>query len=329
MAWPIAIAEGWHPVARASEVSAARPRRARLMDQPLVLFRSGDQIVVFRDRCPHRGVPLSYGKVEDGTLACPYHGWRFGPDGRCIEVPGSSVCANVSAVRLPTHEAAGLIWTSLSATPRAFPVLPPSMTDDSLDRFWWKLEPSEAGLLDALENHLDPAHPHHLHPWLVRPPNRRQRVQVEVRSGPWGAEAIYVEHRRNDGLLSRAMEGERARSIGRLWPPTIGEVRLEAAGGAALSIVVVFAPEGDSWTRPWAHFASDRRILPAWFKRWALKAFHWPVLQQDRRMLRLQQLARTDEPYRTGPLDVLSSAIWRHADGLECREASRTTEMFL
>lgn len=329
MDWPAAIARGWHPVARTDELSSTRPRAYRLMGQRLVGFRADTGIVLFRDRCPHRGVPLSGGQVREGTIACPYHGWRFAADGRCVETPGSSTCAAASASVLPVRIEAGLAWTTLAEQPDPFPSLPDAMTDPSLDRFWWRLEPSEAGLLDALENHLDPAHPHHLHPWLVRSPNHRQRVEVTIRSGPWGAEAIYHETRRNAALLPAMMEGMRDRGIGRLWPPTIGEVRLEAARGAFLSIAVVFAPEDEGLTRPWAHFATRRGRLPAGFKQIGLKAFHWPILQQDRRMLAIQQRTRTGEPYVMGPLDVLSRAIWRHANGLECPEESRTTELLL
>lgn len=327
--WPAAIARGWHPVAQLSELGGRRPLARRLLGMPLVVFRGKGAVAVLRDRCPHRGVPLSEGRVRDGTVQCRYHGWRFGADGACVEVPGAAEWPEVRAAALPVRIAAGLVWTSLAGEPADFPEFPEAFDDESLDRFWWRLKPSRAGLLDALENHLDPAHPHHIHPWLVRAPNRRRPVQVEVRSGPWGAEAVYFEERGNRALLPAAMEGRRARSIGRLWPPTIGEVRLEAAGGAMLSITVVFAPVDHGLTRPWAHFASTRGRLPGWVKALALKAFHLPVLTQDRRMLRLQEDARTGERYAIGPLDVLAEAIWRHANGVAVPETARSLEMRL
>jgi len=327
--WPVAIAQGWHPVATLDALGTKRPFATKLMGQPLVVFRSGDRVSVMRDHCPHRGAPLSHGRIIEGKIACPYHGWQFDGDGLCVEVPGATTCPSISASTLPSRVEAGLIWTSLAEAPSPFPALPGAMHDTNLDRFWWWLEPSEAGLLDALENHLDPAHPHYLHPWLVRSPARRQPVSVEIRSGPWGAEAVYHEQRRNTALLPAAMEGVRARGIGRLWPPTIGEVRLESARGAVLSIAVVFVPVDRGLTRPVAHFASTRGRLPAWVKRLALKGFHWPVLQQDRRMLRLQERNRTGERYVIGPLDVLADAIWRHANAQPCSEAESRIDMML
>ena len=204
-----------------------------------------------------------------------------------------------------------------------------AMSDAALDRFWWPLEPSRAGLLDALENHLDPAHPHFVHPWLVRPPTARRTTWVDVRSGPWGAEARYIEQRANRALLSAVMEGERRAGIGRLWPPTCGEVRLENTRGAMLSIAVVFSPLDHDLTRPYAHFASTRGWLPAWFKRAALKLFHMPVLAQDRRMLGWQVDGRGPGGFVFGPMDVLARAILRHAHGETSAEEETSFELEL
>jgi phenylpropionate dioxygenase-like ring-hydroxylating dioxygenase large terminal subunit len=328
MDWPVAIASGWHPVALQSEVGA-KPLACMLMGRRLVLFRSSGGFGLLQDRCPHRGVPLSRGWMEANTIVCPYHGFRFTADGACVAVPGSTVCADLHAQALPVRVVAGLVWTTLATEPGPFPALPPMFDDPALDRFWWRLAPSRAGVLDALENHLDPSHPHFVHPWLVRAPSRRRSVRVEVRSGPWGAEAVYFEQRRNQALLPAIMEGERANGIGRFWPPTTGEVRLESAGGAKLSITVVFAPVDRDLTRPYAHFASTKGLLPAWFKRLALKLFHLPVLTQDRRLLAWQAQNRGEEGYGRGPLDVLSRDIWRHANGEVCPEASHTLQMEL
>jgi phenylpropionate dioxygenase-like ring-hydroxylating dioxygenase large terminal subunit len=83
----------WHPVARAADV-ADRPLRVLLLGEPWVLVRFGDGggLAAFFDRCPHRMAPLSIGSVHDGkgraqVLQCAYHGWCFGAEGRCVEIP--------------------------------------------------------------------------------------------------------------------------------------------------------------------------------------------------------------------------------------------------
>ena len=328
--WPAAVAAAWHPVAFSAQVAGRRPVAARLMGRRLAVARDESGAYVLDDRCPHRGAALSRGRMADGAVICPYHGWAFRRDGTCIAVPGTSGGAPKAQV-LPTIERAGLVWTSLAAKPSAFPHLPAAMEAPGLDRFWWPLRSTPAGLLDAVENHLDPAHPHHIHPWIVRSPTRRRPVEVIVRSGPWGVEAVYHDQGRAAGLMPRLLEGQRTTSIGRLYSPTIAEVAFEGAGGMRLSVAVIFGPEEHGITRPWAHFATPRRRAPAWAKRWILKAFHRPVLAQDRRMLALQEEWRGDEPvrYATGPLDVMGPTIWRLANGAPEPERERTIHMLL
>jgi len=86
--WPIAIARGWRPVAYERELRPGRPLRVGLMDQPIALFRTSAGPAALIDRCPHRNVPLSGGRVCGDALVCPYHGWSFDASGRCVAVPG-------------------------------------------------------------------------------------------------------------------------------------------------------------------------------------------------------------------------------------------------
>jgi len=66
-----------------------------LLGKPWVLYRVEGRIVAFADRCPHRQCPLSLGEVDNGVLQCAYHGWRFGGDGACVEIPALGLNAAV------------------------------------------------------------------------------------------------------------------------------------------------------------------------------------------------------------------------------------------
>ena len=77
----------WHPVAWSREI-AAQPFAVTLLGEPLVVVRRSDgEVAAFADECPHRGAPLSFGRVEGQELVCAYHGWRFGFDGAATCVP--------------------------------------------------------------------------------------------------------------------------------------------------------------------------------------------------------------------------------------------------
>ena len=108
---------GWWPVASADALRDGQPQAVTLFDEPLVLWRDGaGRAVLQRDRCPHRGARLSLGRVcDDGTLQCPYHGWRFDGAGACVSVPALPAfrpTAAMSVVTLPLREAHGLLWTT-------------------------------------------------------------------------------------------------------------------------------------------------------------------------------------------------------------------------
>ena len=109
----------WHPVALASEVGA-QPLAVQLLESPLVLWRDGaGSVQAWADRCPHRGARLSLGRIEQGRLECPYHGWQFAPDGHCIRVPALPEFRPPSSHCVQTHDcrvAHGLVWVRLDAT---------------------------------------------------------------------------------------------------------------------------------------------------------------------------------------------------------------------
>jgi nitrite reductase/ring-hydroxylating ferredoxin subunit len=78
-----------HPVAAAAEVGET-PMQVTLLGQDWVLVRINGELVVMEDRCPHRFAPLSFGTIVDGTLECPYHGYRFDGSGHCVRIPAKA-----------------------------------------------------------------------------------------------------------------------------------------------------------------------------------------------------------------------------------------------
>ena len=151
----------WHPVARSNEVST-EPTRVLLLGEPLVLYRSNGEVVSFLDRCPHRRAPLSLGSCDGEVLQCAYHGWRFGGDGRCVEIPalgpGAAVPgqARLTAVA-SVAERAGMVFVAPET-----PIAPLGTIEESEDPAFeaGELPPmrarASAGLL--ADNFLDMAH---------------------------------------------------------------------------------------------------------------------------------------------------------------------------
>lgn len=80
----------WWALALSEQVTGAKPIPVRCGDEEVVLFRDGVGIVrALEDRCPHRRVPLSLGRITPaGELQCGYHGWIYdGATGKCLKIP--------------------------------------------------------------------------------------------------------------------------------------------------------------------------------------------------------------------------------------------------
>ena len=164
---PLATEQGWWwPVALDTDLGA-EPLAVQLMGQALVLWRDGQGApVLMTDRCPHRGAQLSLGQVHDGVLQCPYHGWRFNAEGRCVGIP-----AQPSFVSPATHTACrhgarsehGLIWASLGDAVHE----PPALRGLPSRRLIYGPFDVHTSAPRAVENFLDTAHFAYVHRgWL-------------------------------------------------------------------------------------------------------------------------------------------------------------------
>jgi phenylpropionate dioxygenase-like ring-hydroxylating dioxygenase large terminal subunit len=83
---------GWFQVAWASDLGAGSVRPLEYFGRHLVLWRDAEEVAHLNDAfCPHLGAHLGHGGQVDGTsIACPFHGWQFDPDGRNTRIPYSA-----------------------------------------------------------------------------------------------------------------------------------------------------------------------------------------------------------------------------------------------
>jgi phenylpropionate dioxygenase-like ring-hydroxylating dioxygenase large terminal subunit len=114
----------WHVVGRSSGTATGEVRPARLLGQEVVLWRSSEGLCAWKDLCLHRGARLSGGRVQDGCLICPYHGWNYDASGRCVRIPAHPAQPAPMGARVATYHVAekyGLIWVCLGAPKREVP----------------------------------------------------------------------------------------------------------------------------------------------------------------------------------------------------------------
>lgn len=154
----------WLPVAVAEELTVEKPTQVvRVLGETLVLFRNKKgEVGLIDDRCAHRGASLSYGRVEERGLACPYHGWLYDAKGNCLETPAESAESKfhltVKQKAYPVQKLVGLYWAYMGPAPA--PLIP------NFDIWFRKdgrrkifIQPQlDCNWFQAMENSMDPAH---------------------------------------------------------------------------------------------------------------------------------------------------------------------------
>ena len=173
----------WYVAERSRNLAPGRPLKVRMLGRDFVLFRDHTgQASCLSNVCPHRGASLADGRCrDDGTIACPYHGWRFDRAGACTRVPSAADPAQVGAAAkidaYPVEEKNGLIWVFLGDQPDAAP--PPFDIPEVGSADYRQIDFDETWACSyhrAVEIDLDYVHSHFVHgawgeEFRARPPD--------------------------------------------------------------------------------------------------------------------------------------------------------------
>ena len=114
------LRNAWYAAAWAAEIGRSPVRRTLLGDN-VVLFRkeNGDPVAL-ADRCPHKLLPLSKGRLKGDLLQCGYHGLAYDETGACVRIPGQdTIPANARVHSYPIAENMGLAWIWMGDPRRA------------------------------------------------------------------------------------------------------------------------------------------------------------------------------------------------------------------
>lgn len=160
----------WLPAMLSSELPEpdCPPVRLKLLGEELVAFRAtSGRIGVLDTYCPHRNANLFWGRNEEEGLRCVYHGWKFSPDGACVDMPneppGSRFAERIRQPAYQAEERGGVIWVYMGP-PEACPSIP--------DLEWTRLPADQrcaskrmqaCNYLQNLEGEVDSSHANFLH----------------------------------------------------------------------------------------------------------------------------------------------------------------------
>ncbi|MFM8863927.1 MAG: Rieske 2Fe-2S domain-containing protein [Limnohabitans sp.] len=107
------IRNTWYVACTVAELDALgdKPLGRTICNERMALFRGPEgQLAAVEDFCPHRGAPLSLGKVCKGRLQCGYHGLEMGVDGRTVHMPGQRVRGFPAVKSFAVAERYGFVW---------------------------------------------------------------------------------------------------------------------------------------------------------------------------------------------------------------------------
>jgi phenylpropionate dioxygenase-like ring-hydroxylating dioxygenase large terminal subunit len=159
----------WYPASRSEELGD-QPLAVRMLAQDFVLFRDGaGRARCLSNVCTHRGGSLADGRRRGDCIECPYHGWQFDGDGRCLRIPSLGAEAKIPprtrVDSYPVQERYGLVFVFLGDLPEAERI--PIMEVPEWGREGWRATSMtfrwDVDYKRSLENALDPAHNEYVH----------------------------------------------------------------------------------------------------------------------------------------------------------------------
>lgn len=311
------VERAWYIVCTSAELRD-QPLSCMLFGKPLVAFRGdGGEPGVLVDRCPHRNVPLSLGRLTDNNLQCAYHGWQFDTGGICRKVPGLVGSAELPSRAACSHvvrEQDGFVWVwaDSNSQPTKEPYALPGGEGYTTVR---RVVEVESTLHAAIENALDVPHTAFLHKGLFRGSGETNVVQAIMTRTADSVTTEYVGEPRPEGLAARVLSpsGGTITHFDRFLMPSVAQVDYRIGDENHILITSICTPVEDFRTRMYAVVSFNMR-LPGWMIKPVLEPIAMKIFRQDREILKVQTdsiRAFDGEDYTSTELDLMGPQIWR------------------
>jgi phenylpropionate dioxygenase-like ring-hydroxylating dioxygenase large terminal subunit len=313
----MSLRDFWYIAAEARSLKN-RPMASVLLGDSVVLFRDGDgRVQALEDRCAHRNAPLSAGRVANGCLECPYHGWRYDGQGGCVHIPSLGEGAKLPrhTVRsYPAQEQDGYVWLYMGeGVPASGPFRFPHAGERGWSTFNMKTR-FQTDVEACLENFLDCPHTAYVHQgWFRSHDTSELKAHVRARDGV--AEVEFADEPVSDSLITRLFypRGRKPKHTDRFIMPSVSRVDYEFGPDRHFIISSACTPVGDWETQVYTVVSfCFGRIAP--LVRLAFEPMARRILQQDVDILTLhgQQMRQLGGPrYAHVETDLLGLEIQR------------------
>ncbi|GAB2976834.1 Rieske 2Fe-2S domain-containing protein [Nocardioides montaniterrae] len=168
---PLRFARGWHCLGLAQDFADGKPHAINGFGTKLVVWQdSQGGLNVLDGYCRHMGGDLTQGTVKGDAIACPFHDWRWGGDGRCKQIPyARRVPMRARTQRYETALRNGqlFIWNDPEGSAADHDILPPELPDVLTDKYtpwsWHVKEINGSHCRELIDNVADMAHFYYVH----------------------------------------------------------------------------------------------------------------------------------------------------------------------
>lgn len=305
-----------------------------ILGESIVLFRDGQgQVSALEDRCAHRNAPLSAGRLANGCIECPYHGWRYDGQGACVYIPslGDGARPPRHGVRsYPVQEQDGYVWVYMGeGIPATVPFKFPHVGEPRWSTFRMRTR-FQTDVEACLENFLDCPHTAYVHQGWFRSHDTTQ-LKAHVRTRDGVAEAEFENEPTSDSLITRLFypRGRKPRHTDRFLMPSVSRVDYEFGPDRHFIISSACTPVGEWETQVYTvltfcfgHIAPLVRLV---FEPMARRILHQDV---DILTLHGRQMRKFGGPrYAHVETDLLGLEIQRMRRRCERGEAPQQQEV--
>ncbi len=185
---PERFARGWHCLGRVGDFNDGKPHAVEAFGGKLVVWAdSKGEINVLDGYCRHLGGDLTQGTVKGDEIACPFHDWRWGGDGRCKSIPYARrvpMRARTQKFETVIRNNLIMIWHDPEGSPADMDTLPPVLEGVGTENFsgwtWKTLDVPTAHCREIVDNVVDMAHFFYIH--FAFPTNFRNVFEGEQAS---------------------------------------------------------------------------------------------------------------------------------------------------
>lgn len=196
---------GWQLVCSESQIQS-KPLSFTIMNTKIVVFKDESKIpTVLEDRCIHRHVSLSKGRVENGCVVCPYHGAAFDRSGSCKSILSSPQQKNLPRRKVRKYQCKvdeyGYLWVNLAESfiKKETPFLYSKESSDKILKYEYIVK---SPALSIIENFVDCAHTGVVHNGFFRGKPSKP-VMVQVKSSKQSVVIETIGEKSSDSVLSK------------------------------------------------------------------------------------------------------------------------------